>query len=114
MPPSAAEVIDQLRGTGQLRILKGRLQTIDPDDAGHFNVGYTNFGIEHTVTADVIINCIGSESKFDQLDSPLVRNLLYGGIIRTDELRFGLDATPDGLLKNSDGFIEQSTRSEPL
>ena len=47
--------------------------------------------------------CIGSESKFDQLDSALVKNLIAAGRIRCDDLRFGLDATPDGQLRDADG-----------
>jgi len=66
-------------------------------------VRYTTIGLEQYVHADVIINCIGSESKFDQLDSPLVKNLLASGQIRCDDLRFGLDAVPDGTLIDSDG-----------
>ena len=60
-------------------------------------------GIDQYVHADVIINCIGSESRFDQLDSRLVKNLMESGMIRCDDLRFGLDATPDGHLMGTDG-----------
>ncbi|MGQ0541088.1 MAG: FAD/NAD(P)-binding protein, partial [Blastocatellia bacterium] len=60
-------------------------------------------GDDNYVTADAIINCIGSESKFDQLDSLLVKNLLAAGYIRCDDLRFGLDATPEGKLLSRNG-----------
>lgn len=103
MPPEAAETIDELRGTGQLQILKGRLEQISVGDDEKFEVVYRNFGTEHRLRADVIINCIGSESRFDQLDSSLVQNLLKTGRIRADDLSFGLDATPDGKLKNANG-----------
>jgi uncharacterized NAD(P)/FAD-binding protein YdhS len=103
MPPEAAEAIDELRGTGQLQILKGRLRTITWEDGVGFDVRYTTVGLEQYVHADTIVNCIGSESRFDQIDSPLVRNLLNRGLIRTDALRFGLDATPEGRLIGADG-----------
>ena len=103
MPPAAAEAIDELRGTGQLQILKGRLERIAWENGVGFDVRYTTVGLEQYVHADTIINCIGSESRFDQIDSPLVRNLLERGLIRTDSLRFGLDATPDGRLIAADG-----------
>jgi len=106
MPPEAAQVIDELRGTGQLQILKGRLQKITWEDGIGFDVRYTTIGLEQYVHADVIVNCIGSESKFDELDSPLVKNLLARGSIKCDDLRFGLDATPDGHLNSANG--EQS------
>lgn len=103
MAPEAAEIIDELRGTGQLQILKGRLKKISWESEIGFDVRYTTIGLEQYVHADVIINCIGSESKFDQLDSPLVQNLLSSGQIRCDDLRFGLDAVPDGTLIDRDG-----------
>ena len=102
MPPEAAETIDELRGTGQLQILKGRLEQIQVDN-DQFEVLYRNFGTEHRLQADVIVNCTGSESRFDQIDSSLVKGLLKGGRIRPDQLRFGLDATPDGKLMNVNG-----------
>lgn len=103
MAPTAALAIDELRGTGQLQILKGRLQKITWQPGMGFDVRYTTLGIDEKVHAAAIINCIGSESRFDQLDTPLVQNLLQKGVIRCDDLRFGLDATPDGHIKASDG-----------
>jgi uncharacterized NAD(P)/FAD-binding protein YdhS len=103
MPPEAAGTIDELRGTGQLQILKGRLEQIRVNADERFEIVYRNFGTEHRLSADAIINCIGSESRFDQLDSSLVQGLLTAGKIRTDDLRFGLDATPEGQLKDRHG-----------
>ncbi len=103
MAPEAAEMIDELRGTGQLQILKGRLKRISWEPGVGYDVRYTTVGVEHYAHADVIINCIGSESRFDQIDAPLVQNLLNAGRIRCDDLRFGLDATPNGRLLDSDG-----------
>ena len=103
MAPEAALIIDELRGTGQLQILKGRLQKITWEDGIGFDVRYATIGLDQYVHADVVINCIGSESRFDQLDSQLVKNLMTAGMIQCDDLRFGLDATPDGHLKGTDG-----------
>ena len=103
MAPEAAVAMDELRGTGQLQVLKGRLKEIRWEEGLGFDVRFSTVGLEQYVHADAIINCIGSESKFDRIDSPLVQNLLKAGRIRCDELNFGLDATPDGRLKSSDG-----------
>jgi uncharacterized NAD(P)/FAD-binding protein YdhS len=103
MAPEAALIIDELHGTGQLQILKGRLQKITWEDGIGFDVRYATVGLDQYVHADVIINCIGSESRFDQIDSRLVKNLIESGMVRCDDLRFGLDATPDGHLKGADG-----------
>jgi uncharacterized NAD(P)/FAD-binding protein YdhS len=103
MPPEAAQVLDELRGTGQLQILKGRLQNITWEESIGFDVRYSTLGLEQYVHADLIVNCIGSESRFDELDAPLVKNLLAGGLIKSDDLRFGLDATREGHLKSANG-----------
>ena len=103
MAPEAAEVIDELRGTGQLQVLKGRLKEIQWEEGVGFDVRFSTVGLEQYVHADAIINCIGSESSFERIDSPLVQNLLKAGRIRSDDLNFGLDATPEGRLKGSDG-----------
>jgi uncharacterized NAD(P)/FAD-binding protein YdhS len=103
MAPEAAEAIEELRGTGQLQVLKGRLKEIRWEEGIGFDVRYSTVGLEQYVHADAIVNCIGSESSFERIDSPLVQNLLKAGRIRCDDLNFGLDATPDGRLKGADG-----------
>jgi uncharacterized NAD(P)/FAD-binding protein YdhS len=103
MPPEAAATIDKLRGSGQLNILKGRLRTIDESPSGAFLIRYSNNELIHDIEADAIVNCIGSESRFDQIDSPLVKGMLAERHIRVDDLRFGLDAMPDGRLIGVDG-----------
>ncbi|MEP7076472.1 MAG: hypothetical protein ABI878_11745, partial [Acidobacteriota bacterium] len=55
------------------------------------------------IQADVLINCIGSESNFSNLDSPLVKNLISHGSIRNEDLAMGLDATPDGSIIDTNG-----------
>lgn len=103
MPPEAANALDELRGTGQLRILRGHLKNIEANNEGVFNVRFATFGVEHKINANTIVNCIGSESKFDRVGSTLVKNLLAAGHIRCDDLYFGLDANPDGLVKDRAG-----------
>ena len=50
----------------------------------------------HSVEADALVNCIGSESSFSKIDTEFVRNLIARKHIRDDELNLGIDATPDG------------------
>lgn len=103
MAPEAAHIIDELRGTGQLQVLKGRLKWIGLDENDRFDIRLSNIGIEQRLTSDHLINCIGSESRFDSIDSPLVQDLLSSGLIRSDDIRFGLDADPDGTLISANG-----------
>lgn len=101
MPAEAASVIDEMRGSGRLEILKGRITQIDPVSQG-FDIKFTTDGIASHRTADTLVNCIGSESNFANIDSPLIQNLLARGTIRNDELSLGLDATADGAMIGTD------------
>lgn len=102
MPPEAAAVIDRLRADGKLTILSGRLKRIDRSN-GRFAVSFSDRGRYEALTVDAIINCIGSETDFSKVASRLVRRLIAADTIRCDELRMGLDATPDGRLIGPDG-----------
>ena len=101
MPAETAAVMDRLKERGQLEILRGRLRSIKRGNK--FEVEYSFSGEICTISADALINCIGSESNYAKLDSPLVRDLLAKGLIRCDPLNCGLDATPEGNLFELDG-----------
>ena len=101
MPPQAAAVLDRLRERGKLEVLKGRLLSIDA--SGGFEITYRSEGAKQQVTADVIINCIGSESNFRRLGSPLVDRLFERGYIKSDPLNFGIDALPNGSVVGQNG-----------
>ncbi|HEV8591860.1 MAG TPA: FAD/NAD(P)-binding protein [Pyrinomonadaceae bacterium] len=102
MAPEAAAILDELRASGQLTIYKGRLKTIE-HSAKCFDITFTSIGVPQTVRANVILNCIGSESNFERLESRLVRNMIEQGLIRNDPISQGLDATPDGRLVGRNG-----------
>jgi uncharacterized NAD(P)/FAD-binding protein YdhS len=94
MPPGAAEKLGRMRLSGQLEIVKGRLRDVSSN--GAFNIRYFSNAVDKKASADVLVNCIGSESNYEKIDVPLVRNLLKRGLIQPDTLRLGLNATPDG------------------
>ncbi len=101
MPVEAKIVLDRMLSEGRLQILKGRLKEITFD--GRFNVAYRTIGDEHLIAADAIINCIGSESNFEKLDTPLVKNLFSRGYIRNDAINMGIDALPNGVVLGKNG-----------
>lgn len=103
IPPSAAAIIDELRGTGQLRVLRGRLKNIRVTEEKCFLLRYLDMGVELSLNADAIFNCIASEANFEKVGSPLIANLFERGMIRNSPLRIGLDANRDGHLINADG-----------
>ena len=101
MPVEAKIVLDRMQAEGRLHILKGRLKQINLD--GRFDVEYRTEGIENQVAVDAIINCIGSESNFEKLDTPLVKKLFSRGYIRNDALNLGIDALPNGVVVGKNG-----------
>jgi len=104
MPPEAAGTLAEMQADGRLEILRGRLKKIDVVDEA-FDISYHADGIESLITVNAVINCIGSESNFENLDAPLVKNLFRGGHIKNDALSLGIDALPDGRTIGGDGKI---------
>ena len=96
VPAEAAAVLDEMKAKGTLDILKGRLYSITSGTDGGFDIKFNTMGVEHSVKADVLVNCIGSEANFSRIDSQFVKNLIARRHIRPDELAMGIDATPDG------------------
>jgi uncharacterized NAD(P)/FAD-binding protein YdhS len=116
MPAEAAAVIYDMRSWNQLDILKGRLRKIK-HNGEQFEITYATVAGtreplpvsptlagdgEYTAHADVLINCIGSESNFANLDSPLVKNMMAHGLIKNDQLSMGLEATAEGSIIGAD------------
>lgn len=95
MPAEVAAILDEMQANGRLEILKGRLTDITHDGA-KYTVKYKTLNNRHSVEADALVNCIGSESSFSKIDSEFVRNLIARKHIHNDELNLGIDATPDG------------------
>lgn len=101
MPAEAAAVLDRLRDAEKLEVLAGRLTSINTDS--EFLVRYRSNGNERELAADALVNCIGSESNFRRIDSPLINSLFEHGHIRSDALSFGLDALPNGSVLGQNG-----------
>ena len=101
MPAEAAAVLDRLCNSGKLEVLKGRLLSIT--SGVQFDIEYRSQGEIKRIEANAIINCIGSESNFERLDSALVRSLYTRGLIRNDALSFGIDALPNGRVVGQNG-----------
>jgi uncharacterized NAD(P)/FAD-binding protein YdhS len=95
MPPEAAAVIERMQSKGALEIRSGRLFDIR-HDGKVFRIGSSLGGETHYAEAEVLVNCIGSESNFSRIDKEFVRNLIARRHIRNDELDLGIMAAPDG------------------
>jgi len=108
LPPETWEILNEMQTANRLQIGKGRLRNIEADADGKFEITFSADAVEKHLTADAVINCIGSESNFNRLDSKLVKNLLAKGLINTDSLRLGVDAVPDGRTIGKNGAISET------
>lgn len=108
MPPEAARILDEMKAENRLRILKGRLKNIQADEAGKLKISYSLNAERISVSTDAVINCIGSENKFDRIESALVKNLINKKIIKNDRLNLGIDATPDGKIIDGNGAASET------
>lgn len=106
LPPECAQVLDELQEKNQLQIMKGRLKNIGAANGGKFAITTTTADVvEKRIEADAVINCIGSESNFNRLESALLKNLIARGLIKTDILKMGVDAAPDGRTIDGNGAV---------
>ncbi len=103
LPPETRQTLDEMQAANKLAIGKGRLRKIEADANGKFTVSFSIDGGENSFSVNAIINCIGSESNFRRIESPLIQNLLAKNLINTDCLKMGLDAAPDGRTINQNG-----------
>ncbi len=108
MPPECASVLNQMRAAKQLHVKKGRLREINSIENGRFQIVFSSNGLRNVVTADAVINCMGSQSDLTRIDFPLIKNLLAEGTITTDALRLGVNALPDGRTLDALGGVSKT------
>lgn len=111
MPPQAAAALSEMQAHGKLEILRGRLSVIKIDTANKFITTYRSVDSETSLVTDVVINCIGSESNFERIDSPLVKDLLASGTIRNDDLSMGIAADENYRIIDSNGVALPQIRT---
>lgn len=104
IPPESERLIDDLRVSGQLRIVAGRVQDL-VETEGAIEVRYVARGSTTTQveSAALVINCIGPESDYERIDHPLIRNLLRRQLIRSGPAHLGIDALPNGAILEKGG-----------
>lgn len=102
MPPEAAEVVEKMQYDDRLEILRGRLRSIAAHNDG-FDISFSRDGAEQQCSANILINCIGSQANFARIESTFVENLIDREHIRNDELSLGISASPDGRVVGRNG-----------
>lgn len=104
IPPESEKIIRELQTSGQFEILTGRITDIIPTENGLRMQYATRYSTaEKNDSADMIINCVGPNLDYDQIDEPLIRNLIQKKLIHADPAHLGINALPDGSIIKKDG-----------
>ncbi|MCX6319217.1 MAG: FAD/NAD(P)-binding protein [Bacteroidetes bacterium] len=105
IPAQSAKWLNNLKAENRFSITAGRIRSVTLSDENTFEITYRpRHSLQNqTIFADTLINCMGPDSNFENIENPLVRNLLASGLIRTDKLKLGLDCNETGALIDCKG-----------
>ena len=102
-PPVAAE-IEELRQTGKLVVMAGRLQTVELGAEGvAMTVKARGDNTVQRIEGSWLVNCSGPQLDYDRISDPLIRSLFDAGLARPDSLSLGLDLGDDYRLVSRSG-----------
>ena len=102
--PSVAAQIDAARERGILRILSGRLERVEAADEGLVATWRPRGAADlQQLQVQRIINCSGPQTDYEQVEDPLVAQLIEAGLAGPDPHRLGLHASAQGALIGRDG-----------
>jgi uncharacterized NAD(P)/FAD-binding protein YdhS len=97
MAPVNEEIIQELKQSGQLLIAAGRItEIINNVDSLNVHLLERGSGNINIIKADMIVNCTGPQGNYEEINSPLVKNIINRGLAECDYLHLGLNANPDG------------------
>jgi uncharacterized NAD(P)/FAD-binding protein YdhS len=108
VPPATARRIAELRCTGRLSVLEGRVTGV-AERAGQVRVRIARDsrtaqdGSSTELTAGWLINGTGAATDITRTADPLLRDLFASGLARPDPVRLGLDASTDGAVLDASG-----------
>jgi uncharacterized NAD(P)/FAD-binding protein YdhS len=92
LPPSVAQLVEQLITAGQLQQYAGRVAALTATD-DHFQIDIELRHSQATLTlrAGSIINCTGTCTALERVDDQLWANLRRRGLCTADELNLGIE-----------------------
>jgi uncharacterized NAD(P)/FAD-binding protein YdhS/glyoxylase-like metal-dependent hydrolase (beta-lactamase superfamily II) len=104
--PKAVDVIEQMRDTGQLITIRGRIQDCQELPNG-VAVALRQRKTQDQIVLRVnrVINCTGADSDYRRSTQPLIAHLRSQQMIRPNALGFGLDTATNGAVLNADGKV---------
>ncbi len=101
-PPATARRISELRSAGRLSVLRGRV-VLCADEPGGLRLRIEQDGRMTELGAGWLVNATGPAPDITASSDPLLRSLIGGGLARPDLLRLGIDAGPDGAVRDAAG-----------
>ncbi len=105
-PPQSVTIIDEMRLSGQLEIVAGRVESIGREENG-LEIHYARRGEtqRRVEKARLLVNCVGPETDYDRVDSPLIKNLISSGLIQSDAVHLGIEVHPNGAIVHRGGTV---------
>ena len=105
IPPVTAARIDELRATGRLRVLRGRIDGVQSADDCRFSVRVHHDDEVLGIRVGWLINGTGPAAA--PATDPFLHGLTTAGIARPGPLGLGLDAEADGAVRDAAGHPHQ-------
>jgi uncharacterized NAD(P)/FAD-binding protein YdhS len=102
IPRTVHKKVDEAIKKGQIEILRGRLESVEPGEHVAI-VKYKTKDELKIIKAIKVINCTGPMIDYSKIDSQLVKNLLQRQYIQSHELNLGIEAKPDGTVLQPGG-----------
>lgn len=104
MAPTIATHVEGMKSEGRLRVVAGRIVSIDAHDGGFtVNLRPRGRGEVTTLHAGWIVNATGPTVRYADDPTVLLTRLMDAGVVRPGPLRLGLDAKPGGALLDRKG-----------
>jgi uncharacterized NAD(P)/FAD-binding protein YdhS len=105
VPPSTYAFIRKTMAEGRLVVNAGRIMKIECVTEQGLEVTWRSreSGGLRNLSVGRVINCMGPETNYKCIDTPLIRNLIFRGILVSDDFNLGVCTLPDGRLVASDG-----------
>jgi uncharacterized NAD(P)/FAD-binding protein YdhS len=104
IPPSVATQIETAQKEGGLRVLKGKIGEVRAEGARlHVTIDPGKGEPPLRLVVGLLMNCTGPRENVAEAQETLFHNLFQRGLVRSDELDMGIEATPDFAVVGKDG-----------
>ncbi|MEO9170842.1 MAG: FAD/NAD(P)-binding protein [Candidatus Baltobacteraceae bacterium] len=95
VPVATYAAYQNLAQRGILRLIRGRITGARPSGENTLRMVISRPGDSTAIDVSTIVNATGPNANYATIGHPLVRNAMRRGLIRADDLRLGLDVTPE-------------------